>query len=1117
MSGSNNQNLLEDSVGQGRLFGIFINTTLYRQITESIGTYTADLESDGWHVVLYTTEGGKDYIEPDPKKWTTEDFICELEAAERLRELLKNEYDQGMVGCIFIGELPAVWYKGIVDGVEKIWAVDHYFRDIDSDWYDTNGDGQVDENIYTDGDYHPEIWMSRLYVSSLDGDEVELMENYFRKNHAYRIGDLTLPKRALDYVDDDFAGAGFFLRGLYDEITQVNDNQITTKSDYEERLTEGYDLIRVTVHGSGPQHAFYNTPDFATAYAHCYVHSPIAQDVQLRLGGDDSIGAWLNGIAICEFCRGHTDDKAVLEEDAVNVSLDEGWNRLMLKIGDLYSYWRFSARFTNNQGGDIVNLGYNLNNPEVYSQEAPFIRSWLINGFYYDPNTLWSDRLDNDHLGGESDVNAVEGQIDGDYAWKRIDSYTSYIDLNTAYSKSDIVDFGISYAFVNVYSPVTQMVELWLGSDDGIKIWLNGELVGTFNEQRGWLSDQNKIEVILQSGWNRLLIKVSDYNYGHGLSARFAHSNGTAVEGLEYDPIPVAAQYIRNWLINGWYKNPDRGKCLSPIDYLDGEVLVTPSEGELDGDYIWKSYYSNNNDINLNGIFSSPATWIGYQDVLDIDPCCFFYDSYSCDTFHWWYKNYICGGYVFSHSYGLASWGPCDYGSTGVFYDVLDLGNCLGEAQFVHLTHLVTNNSYRGGDYGNFGMFGDPTLTLRQFPKSPTIIYVDGNAEGNNSGTSWGNAYNYLQDALSTASWGTDIHVAQGTYWPDLGDAVSLDDRTATFKLKNGVVIKGGYAGVKEPVPNVRDISLYDTILRGDIGIHDVNSDNSYHVVNSNRVGPAAVLDGFTITGGYADANDSDVNDCGGGIYVSYSTPNIIDCNIIDNYAKYGGGMYNAGCNLILENCTFGNNSSVYGGGMYNYGGQPILNSCEYHTNSATQGGGIYSIYCKPSITNCMIRNNSAVSFGGGLYNAASNSIINNCTISGNSAGWDGGAGICNNSCRPYLTNCIVWDNRPQQILDYYSGPAQINYSDIEGGWPIGLRNINIDPEFADPNNGDYHLKSKAGRWNPIDKIWEIDEFDSPCIDMGDPNMSVGDELEPNGDRINMGAYGGTSEASKSL
>jgi hypothetical protein len=164
-----------------------------------------------------------------------------------------------------------------------------------------------------------------------------------------------------------------------------------------------------------------------------------------------------------------------------------------------------------------------------------------------------------------------------------------------------------------------------------------------------------------------------------------------------------------------------------------------------------------------------------------------------------------------------------------------------------------------------------------------------------------------------------------------------------------------------------------------------------------------------------------------------------------------------------------------------------------------------------------MIRNNSAVSFGGGLYNAASNSIINNCTISGNSAGWDGGAGICNNSCRPYLTNCIVWDNRPQQILDYYSGPAQINYSDIEGGWPIGLRNINIDPEFADPNNGDYHLKSKAGRWNPIDKIWEIDEFDSPCIDMGDPNMSVGDELEPNGDRINMGAYGGTSEASKSL
>ena len=64
--------------------------------------------------------------------------------------------------------------------------------------------------------------------------------------------------------------------------------------------------------------------------------------------------------------------------------------------------------------------------------------------------------------------------------------------------------------------------------------------------------------------------------------------------------------------------------------------------------------------------------------------------------------------------------------------------------------------------------------------------------------------------------------------------------------------------------------------------------------------------------------------------------------------------------------------------------------------------------------------------------------------------------------------------------------------------------------------DGDYHLKSEAGRWDPVSESWVIDNVTSLCIDAGDPNSLVGDEPAPNGDRINMGAYGGTAEASKS-
>ena len=117
------------------------------------------------------------------------------------------------------------------------------------------------------------------------------------------------------------------------------------------------------------------------------------------------------------------------------------------------------------------------------------------------------------------------------------------------------------------------------------------------------------------------------------------------------------------------------------------------------------------------------------------------------------------------------------------------------------------------------------------------------------------------------------------------------------------------------------------------------------------------------------------------------------------------------------------------------------------------------------------------------------------------------------------LVNCILWGSTREAIRgstsEVIEGPASVSYSDVEGGWP-GEGNINAAPYFVDPNNGDYHLKSQDGRWDPASESWVIDDTSSPCIDAGDPNDPVGLERFPNGGRINMGAYGGTSEASLS-
>ena len=136
------------------------------------------------------------------------------------------------------------------------------------------------------------------------------------------------------------------------------------------------------------------------------------------------------------------------------------------------------------------------------------------------------------------------------------------------------------------------------------------------------------------------------------------------------------------------------------------------------------------------------------------------------------------------------------------------------------------------------------------------VIYVDADAPGpTHDGSSWANAYTNLQEGLSAAVY-CEVWVAEGIYRPT-GPGGS---RSASFYLKNTVTIKGGYAGFGEPDPNERNINIYETVLSGDLNGNDslgIYSDNSYHVVYSySRY--SAILDGFTITGGFANGSYDD-------------------------------------------------------------------------------------------------------------------------------------------------------------------------------------------------------------------------------------------------------------------
>ena len=208
------------------------------------------------------------------------------------------------------------------------------------------------------------------------------------------------------------------------------------------------------------------------------------------------------------------------------------------------------------------------------------------------------------------------------------------------------------------------------------------------------------------------------------------------------------------------------------------------------------------------------------------------------------------------------------------------------------------------------------------------------------------------------------------------------------------------------------------------------------------------------------------------------------------------------------------------GGGIYCLNSSPAITNCIITKNTAAlNGGGIYCNNSQLTLKNCLISaNKSTGGAGGGIRCVSSNPFITNCTISGNSAGYAGSAIYCFSS-NPQITNSIIYGNSSGQIYAADGEPV-ITYSNIQDGW-TGTGNIDADPCFAcfdpngDPNNWDFHLKSIYGRFDPNTNAWTNDLETSPCIDAGNPNSAWNDEPWPNGMRINMGFYGGTSQAGK--
>lgn len=266
----------------------------------------------------------------------------------------------------------------------------------------------------------------------------------------------------------------------------------------------------------------------------------------------------------------------------------------------------------------------------------------------------------------------------------------------------------------------------------------------------------------------------------------------------------------------------------------------------------------------------------------------------------------------------------------------------------------------------------------------------------------------------------------------------------------------------------------------------------------------------------------------GAGINVTGRQATLLRNRVEDNIAHsdHGGGVYiSTGQAQLTDNAILGNQIGATVG--YGWGGGVIVAgeiSAQFRGNVVTDnyaptiGAGLFfDEGAVVSMRNDLIfdnrcpqdaRSGAAIYLDGGA--APSMLEIENATIADHHCSGNAPAIYIEDGSQAVLKNSILWGNSGEFGV-VSGGGYGISYSTTQ---QPGQGNLALDPLFASPASGDYHLRSSAGRYTSGG--WVVDVASSPAIDAGDPASDYSLETTPNGGRINLGAYGNTAEASRS-